>query len=90
MLKYYKNEKIHVIQMERQCRNQDELLKKGRANDPDLFGEGRGSFVLLTQKNFGESEKRFPLVQWYAGTRDKSYQKSEKHMFLNVFFLFHS
>ena len=40
MLKYYKNEKIHVIRMERQCRNQDELLNKGRVNDPDLFGEG--------------------------------------------------
>ena len=45
MLKYYKNEKIHVIRMERQCCNQDELLNKGRANDPDLSGEGRGSFV---------------------------------------------
>jgi hypothetical protein len=50
MLKYYKNEKIHVIQMERQCRNQDELLNKGRANDPDLFGEGRGSFITNTKK----------------------------------------
>ena len=41
----------------------------------------RGEGVLCNkQKKLGESEKRFPLVQWYAGTRDKSYQKSEKHM----------
>ncbi len=37
--------RIHVVQTERQCHTWNELLNQYNRNDPDVFGDGRGSFV---------------------------------------------